>query len=439
MSTRTLSPTSVTSSITLPASGSFIGQAAGGTQVIDGVVYGMYTGSVDFVTGAQDQVGYVFKKLGGDILDLEITETQVYAAYEEAVLEYSYLVNLHQSKNSLGDLLGSKTGSFDSKGEYKGGVGSVSASLDHTKYGGGNVATKYPHLTFAYERKTGQALSNEVNLNGYETVYSASFNTVEGQQDYDLQSLIAADSAATASLPFYEKVGNNRLLIRKVYYKTPNAMWRFFGYYGGLNAVGNLQNYGQYADDSQFQIIPVWQNKQQAMSFEDAIYTRNSHFSYELKNNNLRIFPQAVASGPKKMWVEFVIANNKEPWEEDANRMNNVSGVNNMNTLPFKNIIYEHINSMGKQWIRRFALSVCKEMLGQVRSKFGTIPIPGNNLSLNGDALITQAKQEQEALRTELKQILDDTTYVKLAQENAAKTDSVLKVQEKMPLPIFQG
>jgi len=437
MSTRNLSPTSVTSSVVLPASGTFIGQGAGGTEVKSGVVFGVYTGSVDFITGAQDQVAYVYKKLGGSVLDVEITEDQVYAAYEEAVLEYSYILNLHQAKNSLSDLLGSETGSFDSKGEYK--AGEISSSLGHGPYGGNNVGTKYPNITFAYERKMAQAVSNEVNLNGYETVYSASFNTTASVQDYDLQSIISEKASTDTGLAYYNKVGNNRLLIRKVFYKTPNAMWRFFGYYGGLNTVGNLQNYGQWADDSQFQIVPVWQNKMQAMAFKDAIYTRNSQYSFELKNNKLRIFPEPQQVSPPKMWVEFVIANEQEPWEENANRLNNVGGVNNMNTLPYKNILYEKINSMGKQWIRRFTLSLCKEMLGQVRSKFGTIPIPGNNLSLNGDSLITQAKAEQQALRDELKSTLEELTYTKLAADDAAKVDSVVKVQERMPLPIFQG
>jgi len=437
MSTTNLFPTSVTSSVVLPASGTFIGQGAGGTEVKNGVIFGVYTGSVDFITGAQDQVGYVYKKLGGDVLDVEITETQVYSAYEEAVLEYSYIVNLHQAKNSLSDLLGSQTGSFDSKGEYK--AGEISASLGHGPYGGNNVGTKYPNITFAYEKKTGQAVSNEANLNGYQTVYSASFNTTGGVQDYDLQSIISEKAGTDTGLAYYNKVGNNRLLIRKVFYKTPNAMWRFFGYYGGLNAVGNLQNYGQWADDSQFQIVPVWQNKQQAMAFKDAIYTRNSQFSFELKNNKLRLFPEPQTSSPDKMWVEFVIANETEPWEENANRQNNVGGVNNMNTLPYKNILYEKINSMGKQWIRRFALSLCKEILGQVRSKFGTIPIPGSNLTLNGDALITQSQTEQQSLREELRTTLDELTYAKLAADDAAKVESVLKVQERIPLPIFQG
>ena len=437
MSTTNLSPVSATSSITLPASGTFIGNYRGGAEVESGVVFGIYTGSVAFITGAQDQVGYVFKKLGGDVLDIEITEGQVYAAYEEAVLEYSYIVNLHQAKNSLSDLLGSETGSFNSKGEYM--DGGISSSLGHTGYGGDNIAEKFPNITFAYERKTGQAVSNEVNLNGYETVYSASFNTTGGIQDYDLQTIISDQASSDSDVEYYNKVGNNRLMIRKVFYKTPAAMWRFYGYYGGLNTVGNLQNYGQWADDSQFQIVPVWQNKLQNMAFQDAIYTRNSQYSFELKNNKLRIFPQATSMGPAKMWVEFVIANENQPWQEDSNRLNNVSGVNNMNTAPFKNLIYEHINSMGKQWIRRFTLSLCKEMLGLVRSKFGTIPIPGNNLSLNGDALVSQGKEEQTALRDELRTTLEELTYSKLVAEDAAKIESVLKVQERMPLPIFQG
>jgi len=92
-----------------------------------------------------------------------------------------------------------------------------------------------------------------------------------------------------------------------VFYKTPHAMWRFYGYYGGLNTVGNLSYYGQYADDSTFEVIPVWQNKAQAMAFEDAIWTRTSHFSYEIKNNQLRIFPNPTSVGPSKMWVEFSV------------------------------------------------------------------------------------------------------------------------------------
>ena len=173
------------------------------------------------------------------------------------------------------------------------------------------------------------------------------------------------------------------------------------------------------------------------MAFEDAIYTRMSHFSYELKNNKLRIYPSPTVERIKKIWVEFTVQT--DAWDEDADRTTGVAGVNNMNTLPFENIPYRHINSIGKQWIRRFALALAKEMLGQIRGKFGTIPIPGESLTLNADALLSQGKEEQEKLREELKTTLDELTYVKLAETDATISDSVGKVIQSVPVPVFVG
>ena len=215
-------------------------------------------------------------------------------------------------------------------------------------------------------------------------------------------------------------------------------MWRFFGYYGGLNVVGNLQNYGQYTDDSTFEIVPVWQNKMQAMAYEDHLYTRLSHYSFELKDNKLRIFPSpALLSTYRYMWVQFSVIPNS--WDNNANYDNGVDGINNMNTIPFDNVPYENINAIGKQWIRRFALALSKETLGQIRGKFQTIPIPGESVNLNADALLSQAKEEQEALRTELKEVLDQLTYVQMAKDDAERAQAVQDVQDRVPRLIFQG
>ena len=126
-----LSPKSQTSTIILTSTG-----AAG--DVAAAVPYGVYTGSTDFLSGASLQVNHVFKKLGGDVVDIELTPSNVYAAYEEAVLEYSYIVNLHQSKNVLSDALGNSTGTFDHLGNIKGDA-ALSSSL-----AGDHVALKYP-------------------------------------------------------------------------------------------------------------------------------------------------------------------------------------------------------------------------------------------------------------------------------------------------------
>ena len=120
--------------------------------------------------------------------------------------------------------------------------------------------------------------------------------------------------------------------------------------------------------------------------------------------------------------MEFTIENQFNAWEEGTDQpKTGMEGINNMNTLPFQNLPYESINAIGKQWIRRFALSLTKEILGQVRGKFATVPIPGESVTLNAAELLGQAKAEQDALRAELKETLDQLTYAELAA-----TDSTL-------------
>ena len=123
----------------------------------------------------------------------------------------------------------------------------------------------------------------------------------------------------------------------------------------------------------------------------------------------------------------------------DATGTTGIDGINNMNTLPFENIPYQKINSIGKQWIRRFTLAVCKEMLGNVRSKFTTIPIPGDSVTLDGPALLNQGQAEQDKLREELKTVFDELTYTKVAQTDAEMSDAINKIQERVPMLIFTG
>jgi len=418
-----LQPSTSANSVVLPVTGA-----------VDNVVclpFGIYSEigsslySAHFISGAVDQVAFVYKKLGGDILNVELSECQVYAAYEEAVLEYSYLVNIHQSKNSLGSMLGNTTGTFDQDGQMRDGE-----SLKDQ-----GIALKYPRFEFSYGKRVTNTQMLDTGLGGTKQVYSASFEIDTESQDYDLQQIVSA-SATQSGIEFSGSVGNKRIAITRVYYKTPHAMWRFYGYYGGLNAVGNLHSYGQYADDSTFEIIPTWQNKAQAMAYEDAIHTRNSHYSYEIRNNKLRIYPTPYRMSPANFWFEFYIEN-QDVWEEDSDKETGISGINNMNTLPFENIPFININSIGKQWIRRFALALCKEMLGLVRRKISTIPIPGESVTLDGPELVTQSKEEQEKLRDELKEVLDELTYPKIAETTAEVSENTKRYGENVPMPIF--
>jgi hypothetical protein len=412
MSFPDLTPTSTLSAIVLPESGVF-------SDVTDSLAIGFYNTDA-FVTGAVAQVAYTYKRLGGDILDIEITAKNVYNHYEEACLEYSYILNLHQARNALGSALGGPTGTFDHSGDLTDGE---------------DIALKYPKFEFDYAFRNSDKFSSEALVGGTENLYSASFESITDQQDYDLQHIVSSSQAGS----LWDGMGNKRIKIRQVYYVTPRQMWRFYGYYGGLNVVGDMQSYGQYADDSTFNVIPPWQNKAQAQAYEDHLYTRTSHYSYEIINNNLRIYPVPDSVSPENFWFRFTVETGNSAYDTGSYD-SGINGVNNMNTMPMENIPFEKINSVGQQWVRRFALALSKETLGQVRGKFGgAVPIPGDSVTLNASDLLSQAAAEQTSLREELNKQLDEMLYSKLAETDKAMIDNMDSIVSKVPMYIFVG
>jgi len=436
MAKPTLSPASTTSTVVLTSTGSIELTNNGAGNPIH-YPFGLYVDAdsdlydANFAKGASDQVAFTYKKLGGDVLDIELTPGNIYASYEEAVLEYSYQINIHQAKNVLSDLLGMSTGTFDHDGQMIGGDAKDSA-----------VNLSFPRFEFNYAKRVAEGIGVKAGVGGNLTMYSASFNTTASVQDYDLQAIISDaaesnyDQATGGGVPYAGLVGNNKVRVERVFFKTPQSMWRFYGYYGGLNVVGNLNYYGQFSDDTTFEIIPSWHNKLQAQAYEDHLWTRLSHYSYEIHNNKLRIYP--IPDGfVKSFWVQFSIE--RDAWVEDDDRKFGAKGINNMNTLPFDNVPYKSINAIGKQWIRNYTLALSKEVLGQVRGKFGAIPIPGESVTLNASDLLSQASTEQTALKEELKTILDEMTYKALAEKDAAMVAAIDTIQQEIPMLIYQG
>ena len=419
-----LNPKSNTSTVILTSTGS-------AALVAAAVPFGIYTGSNEFLSGASTQVAYVYKKLGGDVVDIELTPSNVYSAYEEAVLEYSYILNLHQGKNILSDALGNTTGTFNHQGEQVDGPSGSSL--------------RFPRFQMTYAKRVGDGLSAIAGFGGTVPEYSASFKPKAKQQDYDIQTIINSASAAGHDdrgkpVPFSGSVEGKRVYVTKVFYKSPRAMWRFYGYYGGMGVVGNMATYGQYADDSTFEVIPTWQNKMQAIMYEDSLFTRTSHYSYELIDNKLRLYPTPGhwdISDMDRMWLRFYVM--PDAWDSNSNMVDGTEGVNNVNTLPFSNLPYKNINSMGKQWIRKYCLALCKEMLGQIRGKFTTMPIPGDSVTLNHSELLSQAKEEQTELKDKLVEMLKEMEYGALAKQDSEKTEAVATTFKNSPLPIFVG
>lgn len=430
----TLQPVQNTAIIALPPTGN-------AADVAGLISLDIYSSQVEFLSGAADQVAFVYNRLGGNVLDIEIEPRNVYEAYLQATLEYSRIINSHQARNVLSSFLGATTATFDSDGEFK--AGGLSSSLS-----GSNPASMYPRFRFSYSRRVADAFSEAAGIRGTKTHYSASFQPIPDKQEYDLQQIVAnLANASGSSEEFtqeYLDADNKRICIERVYYKSPATFWRFFGYYGGLTVVGNLNTYGQYTDDSTFEVVPAWQNKLQALAFETNLYTRASHYSYEIKNNKLFMYPPPIdfASGaqPRRIWFRFTFEN-EDPYSEPGGDEGSfgLNGVNNYNTLPFANLNFCNINSMGKHWIRLYALAICKRILSWTRGKFTTIPIPNNDVTLNWSELLSNSTDEMDKLREELIAWLDELTMQKLMEVDADISDNSNKVQEKIPISIFIG
>jgi hypothetical protein len=170
------------------------------------------------------------------------------------------------------------------------------------------------------------------------------------------------------------------------------------------------------------------------MQFKLSNKVRRSNYSYELFNNELTLYPAPSQAMP--VFFRYTLA--PKPIDPDMHDPS-VSGVANLSNIPFGNIKYSLLNSISKQWIRRFAFALSKEVLGQVRGKMQTIPIPNGDLTLNGTELITDARAEQDQLRQELKEILEDLTYDKLIAKEAQKAADISNANREIPLGVYIG
>jgi hypothetical protein len=145
------------------------------------------------------------------------------------------------------------------------------------------------------------------------------------------------------------------------------------------------------------------------------------------------VFPQPTRDDPKKLWIR--VGFNPDPMNPGAYSDGTLHGVSNLSNVPYGNLQYDRINSMGRQWTRQFCVALCKELLGQIRSKFGSIPIPGGDLQLNGADLLGQGKEEQEALKTELKEMLETLTYSAMLEDEANASDNLMRILKNIPVP----
>jgi len=268
-----------------------------------------------------------------------------------------------------------------------------------------------------------EAYAQEAGIGGYTTEYTGSLTLIPGQQNYDLNAW------ASSSLNLSE---GDRIEIRQLFYQEPPAIVRYFDPYAGTGTgvQGLLETFGfgSYSPGVNFMLMPVYWDIQkiQAIEFNDQV--RKSAFSFDLVNNQLRLFP--VPTDPSTLLFKYMKTSDKYMPSTDT-RPNIVSDVMN---VPYRNPIYTNINQIGRSWIFRYTLALCKEIEGQLRA---SIASTGQTLIINGTELLTDSRTEKLDLITELREYLDQTTRRSQLERKQQESEFSRQTMNQIPLLIY--
>jgi hypothetical protein len=343
---------------------------------------------------------FVAVKLGALSVGVEMAPQHIWTNIFESALDYSNIVNLYQTKANLGTFLGQPTGSLSGSEQL------------------------YPHHVLnAYER-TAEANETQLAIGGNYTIYSASFDTVAGVQLYDLQ---AAASGTT---------GNRRIKEIELWHYSPWGVSRFYPANEYTASVMVFGQGGSFTSMEAFYLVPVWQDVQRVQEYKFAAKFRRSLYSYDVQNNIARIYP--TPNSNCTMWFSYRIL--PDPLSPDyATADPTIHGVSNLSNIPYGIISYCKLNAQARHWIREYALAISKISLGEIRSKYSTIPIPNADVILNGPELISQGKEEIQLLKEKLYDMLENTLPAKLAEQEATLQEMNNKVMRYSPLYIYRG
>jgi hypothetical protein len=365
--------------------------------------FGFYDYDYQFQTDADKVADFCARRLGFPLVDVELQPTNFYTAFEEAVTTYGNEIYAFKVRQDFLSMEGASTGSNLNNAVIQPNFGSIVRMSN--QYG------------------------EEAGVGGTVSWHTGSFHTKAGQQDYDMTAWANASASLSAG---------DTIEIKRVFYESPPAIVRYFDPYAGTGTgMMNLLDtfgWGNYSPAINFLLMPINYDLQkiQAIEFNDQI--RKSQYSFELVNNRLRLFPiPTVDEG--KMFFEYI----KNSERNNPVMAHSAGLVSNVSNVPYANPKYIQINSIGRQWIFEYTLALAKEMLGYIRGKYGTLPIPGAEVTLNSADLITAATSEKNLLLDRLRSYLEETSREKLLERRSLEADYKQKELNLVPQPIFIG
>ena len=368
--------------------------------------FGIYDDDYVFQEDAPKMALWCARRLGFPIQNVELQDENFYACFEEAVSEYSAQVNQFNIRNNLDSLRGK----------------SKATSLTSKLVDGTNLATLIS-ISDAYGTLAG--------VGGNTDIKKGFIELVPGQQEYNLDTLWSAVSESS-----------KRIEVVRVFQEPTPAINRFFDPYsvsgqGTLNLIDEF-GFGSYSPAAQFVLMPMFEDllRIQAIEFNDQF--RKSAFTFNIVNGKIRVFPTPTSQNVNlygKLYFDYFVK------DEFTNNSTTVTAnvISDYSDVPYDFMEYSGINDVGKQWIRKYTLALAKELLGAIREKYSTIPIPGSEISLDGAALRSEAQTEKEALMTQLRENLEEMSRKNVMTNKNDEANHHQEMLRKVPLKIYVG
>ena len=376
--------------------------------------FGLYDADARFVLDAPKTATWVAKRLGYPIVNIELENSQIFACFEESTSEYSAQVNQFNLRNNL-DIL---------RGQPKGKV----ANYSQTLVDGSFLPTAI---------RMAQQYGTQAGVGGSTAIKKAYIDLTPGKQVYNIMSSsIDVETSSSFATLF---TGSSTIDVTRVFHEATPAIARFFDPYsvgaqGTLNLMSEL-GFGQFSPAAQFLMMPLYEDvlRMQQIEFNDHI--RKSSHTFNIVDNKLEIFPIPTANTLSRVYFEYM---SRDEFEHDSQTIQ-ADSLSDYSDIPYDFIQYSNINDVGKQWIRKYTLALSKELLGAIREKYSSVPIPDGEVNLDGAALRAEAQVEKDMLMTQLRENLEEMSRKNVFEKQAHESDHHQDMLRKVPLKIYVG
>ena len=374
---------------------------SGNPGVVSGSTpFGYYDNESLFQSDAPKVANYIVSELGYPTIDVEISSGSIYTCFEQSITTYSSLVNSHRIKENLLDIQGASTSS--------------------------NLTHKPINSNLGQTIRLADDYGSEAGVGGTIEYKSGSITTIADQQVYNLNTLWA---------DVFES--GSKIEVKRIYHYAPPAGARFFDPYigTGLGTYNLLKEFGwtNMSPGTTFVMMPLFEDilRMNAIELHDTI--RRSNYSFELVNNKLKLFP--IPRYSNKVWFDYILTEDRD----SLTRGTTNGTVSDMSNAPFNNMLYSQINHPGKNWIIRYTLAAVKVIVGLIRRKYSVIPIPDGDISLDGDTLVSEGKEEKKDLIEELQNDLEKVSKTSLTELKKTEAENLDEILSHIPLDIYIG